>query len=266
MEVDNFLRFGNGGVVHEAGIVRTGRNEILNKAIREVESAGGQVRSVQTLVSFHLIPRLSGESYFRVTSDGIPVLGIERGSSNATIAHELAHFKDWLNFRTEFIAQGFDAKTAAIKARSKLLKSGPQMTRFTEENAVAAERALNKSDFRDSDFIRRSIYPEVAAFVRAKSGRRAITSRKNAELNALLDSAIAKAIALRRLRANAFREDLLKQGLSPRQIHAIQTQIDEANDLGTLTVELFPEDVTISGDLGVREIFQQRLKNFMHAE
>ncbi len=267
---ENFLRIGNGGFVHEAGVIQVGRNQLLNGTIKELESAGGEVRSVQTLVSLTLIPRNSGDSYFRVSANGAPILAIERGSSNATILHELAHFRDWLGFRNDFLADGFDKKVAGLKAKAKLASS-PSMTQWTESNAVRAEQALTRSDVTDSHFLRRSVYPEIAAVLKANSKKKKLSARRKHELDAMLDTAIEKAIAIRRLRLTYFQDELAKETPNSRQADILQGNIAAAADFNTLSKELFPEtkwdeiakEQGLVLDLSFQQRFEERLRRFL---
>lgn len=254
------LHLGIMGWMYEHGTVLPGKNQSLNEVLRELADAGGEVRALKPHLSdlkAHFIEnRLS---YFRVSRDGVPILAIEPFSSEATISHELQHFRDWKAIREKLISQGEERATAGIKA-NKILLSSPSSVRWTEANAVERELLHIKLSVLDSALTKRIVYPEISSISKTllkKDAKRYPNSNAKRQMIELMDDAIYKAIRIRELRIGALQSPELAKKLGNLSVSKVQALIEQARDLNSLEQEI---GISNNSVVGLHTLYQNRFE------
>ena len=203
-----------------------------------------------------------------MTKDGVPILGIEKKASDITIAHEMEHFYDWLGIKYEFIEEGYDENEASQKA-FQYLSSSPQQIINTEFNAVMAEWSVKHPSLWDTDFISRSVYPEIAAIQKSLLNPHRLRTKKRVELNNLMDQIIERALSIRKARLAEATNELNTQGVRLLRVRKLNKLIEQAKNIESLITEIIPPSEwtqiiekygKVKNDvLTVRGLFEERL-------
>lgn len=147
----------NEGYFTVLGTLQRGTDPKVNYIIDELAKEGGDV----------VIMRGNGSelSAFTLNENGKPfiALDIAHGDNYATLHHEFEHVKDWIQLKRRLLIRGFSEEEAneffftAIRSPRYIWK--------TEVNAVKAELESNQMPITDPNYIKRKVYPEIAAIV-----------------------------------------------------------------------------------------------------
>lgn len=197
--------------------VRSTGDKQVDQRIAELERAGGELRQLALRDADTKAPLdVPASSYFALTPDGRPVIGIDLAGPKALAAldHELAHLKLWRAEREHLIRGGTPKAEAGKLALERL--NAPDGRLRTERAAVTAELAAVglKSPFNvgdagptkvtDEGYVSRVCYPELEALRELFHGMR--HSEKPAEPaveRALFTAVLTQALDLREARFEA---------------------------------------------------------------